>query len=53
MSGVGADDRESLRETRHALRTPGVVEELAQADADLADGNTVSGEELRDRYGLR
>lgn len=49
---MSADDLESLNETLHALRTPGVVEELAQADADYAAGNTVTGEELRRRYGL-
>ncbi len=49
---MSADDLESLNETLHALRTPGVVEELAQADRDFADGNTVRGDELRRRYGL-
>ncbi|MFY9334943.1 MAG: NAD-dependent epimerase/dehydratase family protein [Mycobacterium sp.] len=38
---------------RAAKRTPGVVAELAQADRDFALGNTVSGDELRGRYGLR
>lgn len=47
-----ADDLESLNETLHALRTPGLVDELVQADRDLAEGNTVSGEELRRRHGL-
>lgn len=50
---MSADDLESLNETLHALRTPGIVEELKQADADYAAGNTVSGEQLRERYGLR
>ena len=49
---MSADDLESLNETLHALRTPGVVEELAQADRDFAAGNAVSGDELRRRYGL-
>lgn len=49
---MSADDLESLNETLHALRTPGVVEELAQADADYAAGRTVSGEDIRRRYGL-
>ena len=34
------------------LRTPGIAVELKQADADYAAGNTVSGEEIRERYGL-
>ncbi len=50
---MSADDLESLNETLHALRTPGLVAELAQADADFAAGNSVSGEDLRRRYGLR
>jgi prevent-host-death family protein len=49
---MSADDLESLNETLHALRTPGVSEELNQADADYAAGNTVSGEQIRQRYGL-
>src|ERR1700730_110146 len=50
---MSADDLDSLNETLHALRTPGIAEELAQADADYAAGNTVSGEEIRKRYGLK
>ena len=49
---MSADDLDSLHETLHALRTPGLVNELAQADTDFAAGNTVSGEELRRRFGL-
>jgi antitoxin YefM len=49
---MSADDLDSLHETLHALRIPGLVDELAQADTDYAAGNTVSGEELRRRYGL-
>jgi antitoxin YefM len=50
---MSADDLDSLNETLHALRTTGIAEELAQADADYAAGNTVSGEEIRKRYGLK
>ena len=50
---MSADDLESLNETLHALRTSGVAEELAQADADYAAGNTVGGDELGRRYGLQ
>lgn len=49
---MSADDLESLHETLHALQTPDLIDELAQADADFAAGETVSGEELRRRYGL-
>lgn len=50
---MSADELESLHETLHLLSQPGAVEQLRQADADLAAGNTVSGDELRRRYGLR
>lgn len=49
---MSADDLESLQETLHALRTPGVAEDLAQAEADFAAGNTVSAEAIGRRYGL-
>lgn len=29
-----------------------MADELAQADADYAAGNTISGEDARERYGL-
>jgi len=29
-----------------------IADELAQADADYAAGNTISGEDVRQRYGL-
>lgn len=50
---MSADDLESLNETLHALRTPGVADELAQADVDYAARNTVSGNDIRQRYGLQ
>jgi len=37
----------------YALLTPDTAKKLAQADADYAAGSTVSGEEIRRRYGLR
>lgn len=50
---MSADDLESLNETLHALRTPGVADELTQADADYASGNTLSGNDIRQRHGLQ
>jgi prevent-host-death family protein len=50
---MSADDLDSLNETPHALRTQVSLEELAQADADYAAGNTISGEEIRKRHGLK
>lgn len=49
---MSADDLDSLNETLHALRTPGLADDLAQADADYAAGATVTGAEIRRRYGL-
>lgn len=49
---MSADDLDSLHETLHALRIPGLVDELAAADEAYAAGETISGEELRLRYGL-
>jgi antitoxin YefM len=49
---MSADDLDSLNETLHALRTPGFADDLAQADADYAAGTTVTGAEIRRRYGL-
>lgn len=46
------DEFDSLQETLISSKQPGIVEELAQADRDYAAGRTVSGDELRVRYGL-
>ena len=49
---MSADDLDSLHETLHALRVPDMTTELAAADRAYAAGETVSGAELRRRYGL-
>jgi prevent-host-death family protein len=49
---MSADDLDSLHETLHALRTPGVLADLDDADRAYAANQTISGEELRRRYGL-
>lgn len=49
---MSADDLDSLHETLHALRTPGLVDELAAADRAYPAGETISGDDLRRRYGL-
>ncbi|WP_052585084.1 prevent-host-death protein, partial [Mycobacteroides abscessus] len=46
------DEFDSLQETLHALMQPEILRELAQADRDYAAGRTISGDELRVRYGL-
>jgi prevent-host-death family protein len=49
---MSAEDLDSLNETLHALRTPGLLDDLRQADADYAAGKAITGEDLRRRYGL-
>lgn len=49
---MSADDLDSLHETLHALQVPGIHQELAEADRAYATGQTISGDELRRRYGL-
>lgn len=49
---MSADDLDSLHETLHALQVPGMTEELAEADRAYAAGQTISGTDLRNRYGL-
>ena len=49
---MSADDLESLQETIYWLSQPGAREDLAQAQQDLEEGRTVSGEELRAKFGL-
>lgn len=49
---LSIDEFDSLEETMISLAQPGLREELAQADRDYAAGRTISGDELRVRYGL-
>jgi antitoxin YefM len=49
---VAAEDLESLQETVYWLSQPGVRESVAEAEADIEAGNTVSSDELRKRLGL-
>lgn len=49
---MSVDDLESLHETLFWLSQPGIHESIAQAEKDYAEGNTISGEELRAEFGL-
>ncbi|MFJ4027903.1 type II toxin-antitoxin system Phd/YefM family antitoxin [Paenarthrobacter sp. NPDC089989] len=49
---MSADDLESLQETIHWLSQPGIHEDLAQARRDIAEGNTISADDLRREFGL-
>ena len=48
---MSSDDLASLHETLHLLSTPGAVDELRQADADVAAGDYLTGAELRAHLG--
>ena len=50
---MSADDLESLQETIYWVSQPGIHEDLAEARRDVAEGRTLSGEELRAEFGLR
>jgi hypothetical protein len=39
-------------ETDYLLSVPGIIEALAEADADYAAGRTHGADEIRARYGL-
>ena len=49
---VSADEWESIQETLFWQSQPGIRDDLAQAEQDVATGDTVSAEEVRARYGL-
>lgn len=49
---MAADDLESLQETLHWLSQPGITESVAAAEHEYVAGQTVSGEELRAKFGL-
>jgi antitoxin YefM len=49
---VAAEDLESLQETVYWLSQPGLRDSIAEAEADIEAGNTVSSDELRNRLGL-
>jgi antitoxin YefM len=49
---MAADDLDSLHETLFWLSQPGIHEDLADAERELATGQTISGDQLRREYGL-
>jgi antitoxin YefM len=49
---LSAEDFESLQETVYWLSQPGIRASLDESDADVASGNTVGSDELRERLGL-
>lgn len=49
---MSVDDLESLQETIYWLSQPDIREDLARATRDIAEGATVSGDDLRSEFGL-
>jgi antitoxin YefM len=49
---MSKDDLDSLHETLFWLSQPGTREDIASAEAEAADGRTVSGAALRAEFGL-
>ncbi len=49
---MAADDLESLQETLHWLSRPSIRDTIDDAERHYVAGDTVSGEELREQFGL-
>lgn len=49
---VSADEWESIQETLFWQSQPGISEDLAQARREHEAGESISGEDIRRRYGL-
>lgn len=47
---VGVDEWESLQETLFWLSQPGILDDLAQARRELAEGTTWSEEQIRSEF---
>lgn len=49
---VSVDEWGSIHETLFWLSQPGIHEDIAEAEADLASGNTFTSEQVRAHLGL-
>lgn len=49
---ISPDDLEALEDTLDLLSNPEAMAQLAEAEADVAAGRFVTGEELAEQYGL-
>jgi prevent-host-death family protein len=47
---VGVDEWESLQETLFWLSQPGILEDVTEARKDLAEGRTISEDEIRAEF---
>jgi PHD/YefM family antitoxin component YafN of YafNO toxin-antitoxin module len=49
---MSADDLEALQETVYWLSQPGIRDDIAQGEREYAEGSTISGDALREEFGL-
>ncbi|HEY2167119.1 MAG TPA: type II toxin-antitoxin system Phd/YefM family antitoxin [Jatrophihabitantaceae bacterium] len=49
---VSADEWEGLQETLFWLSKPGILESIAEAEADVATGRTYDSKQIREMLGL-
>lgn len=49
---IGADEWEAIQETLHWLSQPGILDSLAESEADIAAGRTYDEDEIRSAYGF-
>jgi prevent-host-death family protein len=50
---MAVSDLEALEETLDLLSTPGALEEIRQAEADIAGGQGIDADELRRQFAAR
>jgi antitoxin YefM len=50
---IAVSDLETLEETLDLLSTPGAVEQIRQAEADIAAGHAIDADELRRQMAVR
>jgi prevent-host-death family protein len=50
---LAVSDLEALEETLDLLSTPGAVDQIRQAEADIADGRGIGADELRREFAAR
>lgn len=47
---IGVNEWESIQETLHWLSQPGIIEAVAESEADIAAGRTYGEDEIRASY---
>jgi len=49
---IGVDEWESIQETLYWLSQPGIVQSVAESEADVAAGRTYGEDQIRTEYGV-